>query len=125
MSAEAPVPVKDAAQVKRQQQQQQVPSKRVPIIVNEIVEDHSIRRQGGAVKRYRRGELLGKGGFAKCWEVSREREKERESEMDGAEVVRDALLFFVSYMSFCCLYSHTHFALPLPSPLFTDDIVRQ
>lgn len=41
------------------------------IIVPEILEDHSIRRSDDTayVKRYKRGRYLGKGGFAKCYEL--------------------------------------------------------
>ena len=35
---------------------------------DEIVEDRSKAAQG-LIKRYRRGKLLGKGGFAKCYEL--------------------------------------------------------
>jgi serine/threonine protein kinase len=44
--------------------------KKVPIIIQPIVEDHSIRRSNGEPKKYRTGKLLGKGGFAKCWELT-------------------------------------------------------
>ncbi len=41
------------------------------VVVKEIIEDNSVKRQDDPsyVKRYKRGEYLGKGGFAKCYEV--------------------------------------------------------
>eukprot|EP00462_Mataza_sp_D1_P019146 CAMPEP_0175139226 /NCGR_PEP_ID=MMETSP0087-20121206/10782_1 /TAXON_ID=136419 /ORGANISM="Unknown Unknown, Strain D1" /LENGTH=729 /DNA_ID=CAMNT_0016422207 /DNA_START=89 /DNA_END=2278 /DNA_ORIENTATION=+ len=47
-------------------------SRGIQVNVAEIVEDHSIRRPDDStyVKRYKRGRYLGKGGFAKCYELT-------------------------------------------------------
>jgi hypothetical protein len=43
--------------------------KKINIVVKDIVEDRSIKRDG-QVKRYKTGKCLGKGGFAKCYELT-------------------------------------------------------
>lgn len=47
-------------------------SRGIQVNVAEIIEDSSIRRADDAayVKRYKRGRYLGKGGFAKCYELT-------------------------------------------------------
>uniref|UniRef100_A0A7S4DIL4 Serine/threonine-protein kinase PLK n=1 Tax=Lotharella globosa TaxID=91324 RepID=A0A7S4DIL4_9EUKA len=45
---------------------------RHPVIVADVIEDHTFKKQGKTshVKRYKKGRLLGKGGFAHCYKIT-------------------------------------------------------
>ncbi len=45
---------------------------RHPVVVDDVIEDYTFKNQGKTnhIKRYRRGRMLGKGGFAECYKIT-------------------------------------------------------
>jgi len=52
------------------QQKQAGNYRHAPVVVNDIIEDQTTYRLSGILKRYKTGNVLGRGGFAKCFHLT-------------------------------------------------------